>query len=99
MANFSIEKRIIKRNLICTGLIVIVASILVDLVIVNWLRSEFDVSLLAKARLLVTLTKQQQNKIELDFADEFMPEFSATNNPEYFQLWIEQAELDRKSVV
>ncbi len=97
MANFSIERRIIKRSLICTGLIVIIASILVDLVIVNGLRNEFDVSLLAKARLLVTLTKQQQNKIELDFADEFMPEFSATDNPEYFQLWIEQVELLERS--
>lgn len=64
---------------------------------VHWITSEFDRAQLSKARALVTLTKQYGERIELDFADEFMPEFEAPLNPEYFQVWLENGDTLERS--
>lgn len=46
----------------------------------------FDQELLGNARALATLTRQTADGLELDFADEFMPEFQSTEDPQYFQV-------------
>ncbi len=52
------------------------------------LETDFDDNLLTKAKALVTLTKQNSGTVELDFADEVMPEYDAAVTAEYFQLWL-----------
>ncbi len=69
-----------------TGAVLLVAWLVLEIVAVSWVEREFDRALLAKARALVTLTKQDGRRVELDFADEFMPEFEARRRPEYFQV-------------
>ena len=61
------------------------------------LETDFDLSLLTKAKALVTLTKQNSGTVELDFADEVMPEYDAAVAPEYFQLWLATGELVERS--
>jgi signal transduction histidine kinase len=73
------------------------ASIYADFYITGWLARQYDNNLLAKASLLVTLTKEMENEIEFDFADEFMPEFDQSPLPEYFQLWTEGGQLFERS--
>lgn len=51
------------------------------------LRQDFDDSLLAKAQAIVSLTSQEAGVIEIEFADEAMPEFSVRQPLEYFELW------------
>jgi len=63
----------------------------------NQLEHEFDRNLLTKAMTLVTLTTQETGKVELDFADEFMPEFEALEQPEYFELWLADGTLLERS--
>jgi signal transduction histidine kinase len=66
---------------------VVLSVILAGYMITNLIENNFDKVLESKARTLVTLTKDMEHGVELDFADEFMPEFSRNKNAEYFQLW------------
>jgi signal transduction histidine kinase len=47
---------------------------------------EFDERLQDKANGLMSLAEQYQGKIEFDFADQFMPEYSVREPREYYQL-------------
>lgn len=58
---------------------------------------QYDETLLAKAMTLVTLTTQNQGRVELDFADEFMPEFERDERPEYFQIWLRNGDVLERS--
>ncbi|HEX6899815.1 MAG TPA: ATP-binding protein [Thermoanaerobaculia bacterium] len=84
----SIRRRLIVPLLAGSCLLTLAAGLLLDNLIIRRLRAELDHALLAKARALVTLTHQADGAVEIDFADEFMPEFSARNAPEYFELWL-----------
>lgn len=78
----------LSRPLLAGGLIVLTLSgIASSIAVEKMLRREFDRTLLAKARLLATLTEHDLGRIVIHFADEYMPEFSTAPPREYFQLW------------
>ncbi len=77
------------------GLLIVAAGITLEIKITGWLEREFDRALEAKARALVTLTKEEEGEVELDFADEFMPEFSSEEDSQYFEIWLDGALLER----
>ncbi|HEX5759496.1 MAG TPA: ATP-binding protein [Thermoanaerobaculia bacterium] len=84
----SIRRRLVVTLLAGSALLVFAAGLSLGGLVARRLRQEFDRALLAKARALVTLTVQHRGEVEIDFADEFMPEFEAPERPEYFQLWL-----------
>lgn len=86
-AMHSIRARLTVSLLVGAGLLLLAATVLLEGAIRAAIEREFDRGLLTKARTLVTLTTQADGAIELDFADEFMPEFDAREHTEYFQLW------------
>lgn len=89
----SILKTITFTTIFWVSLILIGSQILIDRVVSNWLLQQFDIALESKARALVTLTKFDGNEVELDFADEFMPEFEDPARPEYFSLLLDDGTL------
>ncbi len=92
----SIHRQLIVSLLAGSGVLVLALGLGASALAARRLRQEFDQALLAKARALVTLTKQHRGEVEIDFADEFMPEFEAPSRPEYFQLRLgEGASLER----
>lgn len=93
----SIENHLRFLIIISVGLILLIANVILDYTVVHWLGAEYDRALHAKAKALVTLTKQEGNEVELDFADEFMPEFESPTNSEYFQLWLQDGTLLERS--
>ena len=93
----SIERHLRRSTLAAVCGVLLIAFLILDYVVVHWIASEFDRAQLAKARALVTLTKQYGDRVELDFADEFMPEFEAPVNPEYFQIWREDGDTLERS--
>ncbi|WP_259367863.1 hypothetical protein [Colwellia sp. MB02u-14] len=52
-----------------------------------------------KAGFLETLVSEATEKIDFDFADEFMYEFSGVNDPEYFQLWCDNKVFERSETL
>ena len=73
------------------------AGIILDRYLATQLQQQFDDNLLTKAMTLVTLTTQEDGMVEIGFADEFMPEFEAKKNSEYFQLWLRDGALIERS--
>lgn len=78
-------------------LILAMSQLVIDSVISSWLVGQFDEALHARAQALVTLTKSDGISVEIDFADEFMPEFSRLDNPEYFELYLQSGVLLERS--
>ena len=93
----SIRTTITYSTILWVALIMAAGQIVVDRVVSNWLIKQFDTAIESKARALVTLTKYDGIEVEMDFADEFMPEFESPDKPEYFTLFLNNAELLEKS--
>jgi signal transduction histidine kinase len=93
----SLSNTITISTILWVALILAVGQIVVDKVVSSLLLSQFDTVLESKARALVTLTKFDGVEVELDFADEFMPEFEAPDNPEYFALFLGNGNLLERS--
>ncbi len=56
---------------------------------VRWLLTEqFDATLRSKLATFATLLEQDGWAIELGFVDQAMPEFSATTEPDYIEMWL-----------
>jgi signal transduction histidine kinase len=51
------------------------------------LRDQFDEGLIEKAKTLATLATEGGGRIELNFADEYMPEYARAEQPYFFQVW------------
>jgi len=93
----SISKTITFTTILWVGLILAVGQLVIDHVVSDWLLHQFDTTLESKARALVTLTKYDGAEVELDFADEFMPEFEDPSEPEYFELFLGDGNLLERS--
>ncbi len=93
----SISKTITISTILSVALILAAGQIVVDRVVSNWMLQQYDDALESRARALVTLTKFDGREVELDFADEFMPEFEAPQNPDYFELYLGDGNLLEKS--
>jgi len=63
----------------------------------SFLAAEFDAALRAKAMALVTLIDWDRGKVELNFADAFMPEYSRRERPDYFQVWLDSGSTLERS--
>lgn len=87
-ASHSIYRRLTAWLVLGVGLLLLATGLVIDAVVGQRLRDEYDQALLAKARVLVTLAEQDWEGIEFDLADEVMPEFDDPDAPEYFQLWL-----------
>lgn len=89
------------RLTLAIGLSISVSLLLGGLVlstlITRTLTSQFDQSILEKAQALATLTKTKEGILEIDFADEFMPQFEDEEGPEYFEIRLANGELLEKS--
>lgn len=93
----SIRNSITRFTLLCVIVTLLTGQIFVDRIISNWLEQQFDDSLESRARALVTLTKSTGEEVELDFADEFMPEFESSIDAEYFEVFLEGGTLLERS--
>jgi two-component system sensor histidine kinase QseC len=79
------------------GLPLVLGGLLLCVFVPAWLRHELDRSLEARAKALATLTKETAGVVELDFADELMPEFDSDEDPYYFELWLGDGTLVERS--
>ena len=74
----SIRKTITLSTLLWVGLMTAAGQVIIDRAVNHWLTSQFDNALEAKARALVTLTKNDGNEVELYVDNQ---EIDWKNNP------------------
>jgi signal transduction histidine kinase len=95
----SIKKKLSRYISISVSILLISIFVVTDVIVDKWISSEFDRAMTIKSSLLVTLVSEDTEEIEFDFADEFMPEFSGFNDPEYFQLWLNEEIFERSQTL
>ncbi len=83
-------------GLLAVGALLVLLSLGASYLLANQLLvRQFDRGLLERATSLATLLEQVGERVELHFADELMPRYSARERPEYFQVWIGARVLER----
>tara|TARA_R110000737_G_scaffold53670_2_gene75414 strand:+ start:4919 stop:6343 length:1425 start_codon:yes stop_codon:yes gene_type:complete len=95
----SIKKKLSRYLSISVSILLVSIFLLTDLAVDNWISGEFDRAMVNKVGLLTTLVSEDTHEIDFDFADEFMPEFSGVNDPEYFQLWLDNKIFERSKTL
>ena len=82
-----------------TGMLVmlVAASTILGAAVHSRLVREFDRALETKARVLAVLTSRKGQTIEVDFAGEYMPEFESEDDPEYFQILLQDGSVIKTS--
>lgn len=80
--------RYLESRLLCGALAVLVfgcIGLTAAIAILNI--REFDFALRTKANMLADLIFEHEHHVEIDFADEFLPEFERDKDPAYFQVF------------
>lgn len=95
----SIKKKITRYTSITISLLLLTILLITDISVDTWISNEFDRAMINKSNLLVTLVSEDAEEVEFDFADEFMPEFSGINDPEYYQLWLDNKIFERSKTL
>lgn len=84
----SIRRTLVRSLLLGLGVLSLALGIALYSVARVSITRQFDHALLSKAKAIATLVEQvNDNKYEVDFADELMPEFDRRKSPEYFEVW------------
>ena len=83
----SIKSRVLQATLIAAVAVFSITATIADHLIDLWLIKKYDQSLLDQAKILVTLSVDRNGQPELQFSDKFMPEYSLSESPGYFQIW------------
>ena len=97
MSTYSIKRQTIAAVIAGSVLVLLAGSVFLDVMIGFELQKMFDTALLDKARALVTLTEQDRTGVEFEFADEVMGEFEDENDPQFFQLWLNDNVVQERS--
>lgn len=95
----SIKKKLSRYISISISILLVSLFFVTDISVDTWISNEFDRAMVNKAGLLETLISEEPKEIEFNFADEFMPEFSGKNDPEYFQLWRDNKIFERSKTL
>lgn len=93
MRRTSLRSRLLVLLVAGVSLVALAGGLALDRLVHQRIVAGFDHELLGAAQALATLAKQHEDGLELDFADEFMPQFESRDDPRYFQLQQEDGTL------
>lgn len=96
---YSIKKKLSRYLSVSVSVLLVSILLATDISVDTWISQEFDRAMSNKLHLLTTLVNEDNEKVDFDFADEFMPEFSGATDPEYFQLWYDNKVFERSKTL
>ena len=91
----SIKSAIVTRLVWGTAALLLIGAVAFTFMARRLLTEQFDAASASKLRTFTALFEQEGRRIELDLVTEFLPEFEAGEDAEYFQVWHEDRELGR----
>lgn len=91
----SMKKKLVNLMTTVFAVIIFAVYVSIDLSLDGWVDQEFDKSLVNKSNYLKTLLQEQDGRVIFNFNSEFMPEFSDPDEPQYFQVWLDDHVLAR----
>ncbi len=89
----SIRRTLLRRLFLGALVLMIVGAILLDTGVRLLLTEQFDTTLRQKLATFATLMEEDGYDIDLGFVEKSMPEYSAAEKPEYFELWLRDGEV------
>lgn len=91
----SLKGRLTIVLMVVIGIPLILVGAALAITVPQLLRAQFDDSLETRARALVSLTIIEDGEFDLEFSDQFMPEFESDENPYFFEVWADGEEVER----
>ena len=93
----SLQRRLLFGTALGTTLVLLVAGIGLHAMVRAALFQEFDNALRDKATTLAALIEQDGDRIELEFTEADMAEFTRSDRPQYFQVWLRDGTVVERS--
>ncbi|MBN1518398.1 GHKL domain-containing protein [Candidatus Sumerlaeota bacterium] len=93
----SIRRRLTRNLLLGVLSLLLTGNLLMFLIVRFWLIEQFDLNLNTKVHAFAQMLEQERERVELDFKGELMPEYERSEQPEYFQLWLEDGQTLERS--
>ena len=95
----SIRKTLTRRLSVAISLLIVTALLITDIAVDGWVERQFNHGVHDKIGLLETLVEEDTTGVEFEFAGEYYPEFTGTNDPEYFQLWYDGETFEKSATL
>ena len=93
----SIRRFLTWRLLVATAALFVSGNATLYLILRSRIVGQFDDAMAAKARAFASMLVPDDGGIELEFKDEYLPEYGRPDRPEYFQIWIADGEVVERS--
>ncbi len=93
----SLRSRLTLCLLLGSGALLTLGGFFLYRIIASRLESDFDQQLLAKARSLALLTEEAAGAVWVELPEEGLPEYAARTGPEFFQFWVSDGRVLRRS--
>src|SRR5438445_13107401 len=93
----SLRSRLLIGTTAVTAAALFILGAAIETTVRRALLSEFDAALTAKAASVASMVEQHGGRVQFEFQSSMMPEFAATKNPEYFQVWLNDRPFVRSS--
>ena len=91
----SIRNKLVRTLSVTITTVVLVILVAIDLAVDSWIDNQFDRALQTKSSLLKTLISTDNQQVKFNFTHDFFPEFNGNAEPEYFQIWHNDAVFQR----
>lgn len=91
----SIRNKLVRTLSITITAVVLVILVAIDLAVDSWIDNQFDRALQTKSNMLKTLISTDNQQVQFNFTHDFFPEFNGNAEPEYFQIWHNDAVFQR----
>jgi heavy metal sensor kinase len=85
----SLRIRLLVATSLASAAVLALLGVSVYLAMRHQLLSDYDAALLGKARMIASTVEQVDNRVRVEFDPKDMPEFSAPEHPEFFELWLD----------
>ncbi|MUH97781.1 GHKL domain-containing protein [Aliivibrio fischeri] len=87
---YSIKDRLVNALTVIIGVILLVVFLSLDFILDAWVDQQFDDALVEKSNYFKSLVEVENDGIEFEYHNGFMPQFERKENAQYFQIWLDE---------
>lgn len=85
---YSIKNRLVNALTVIIGIILLVVFLSLDFILDAWVDQQFDDALVEKSNYFKSLVEVENDGIEFEYHNGFMPQFERKEDAQYFQIWL-----------
>ncbi len=93
----SLRLRLLLATSVASAAVLALLCVSVYAAMWHLLLSDYDAALLAQARTIASTAEQREGRVHPEFDPKQMPEFAASERPKYFELWLDDGQVLRRS--